>query len=139
MKKIFHLFWYGLNDQIGCWILILPLTENVSRGEALSKLAEQEFSRARQIDAQQDSPNRLEVFHWLMWGNNGENISGLKLPLLPVKCRPICWGRGIELTRMVRFSLMSFIQPTGGVTRRAGLRYLDKVSAQGVDYFPLAE
>ncbi|MCB1550595.1 MAG: hypothetical protein KDJ26_01200 [Alphaproteobacteria bacterium] len=40
----------------------LPLTENVSRGEALSKLAEQEFSRARQIDAQQDSPNRLESF-----------------------------------------------------------------------------
>lgn len=42
--------------------LCLPLTENVSRAEALSKLAEIEFSRARQIDAQQDSPNRLESF-----------------------------------------------------------------------------
>ncbi|OIN86851.1 MAG: hypothetical protein AUJ12_04375 [Alphaproteobacteria bacterium CG1_02_46_17] len=40
----------------------LPLTENVSRSEVLAKLAEQEFARARQIDAQQDSPNRLESF-----------------------------------------------------------------------------
>ncbi len=40
----------------------LPLTENVSRSEILAKLAEQEFARARQIDAQQDSPNRLESF-----------------------------------------------------------------------------
>ncbi|HNQ91701.1 MAG TPA: hypothetical protein PKI93_02095 [Alphaproteobacteria bacterium] len=40
----------------------IPLTENVSRSEVLSKLAEQEFTRARQIDAQQDSPNRIESF-----------------------------------------------------------------------------
>lgn len=40
----------------------LPLTENVSRVEVLAKLAEVEFTRARQIDAQQDSPNRLESF-----------------------------------------------------------------------------
>lgn len=40
----------------------LPLTENVARAEALSKQAEQEFIRARQIDSQQDSPNRLENF-----------------------------------------------------------------------------
>ena len=40
----------------------LPLTENVSRSEALARQAEQEFTRARQIDSQQDSPNRLENF-----------------------------------------------------------------------------
>ncbi len=40
----------------------LPLTENVSRAEALSKQAEIEFTRARQIDSQQDSPSRLENF-----------------------------------------------------------------------------
>ena len=40
----------------------LPLTENVSRAELLMKLAEQEFVRARQLDAQQDTPNRLESF-----------------------------------------------------------------------------
>lgn len=40
----------------------LPLTENTSRAETLAKLAEGEFIRARQIDAQQDSPNRLKNF-----------------------------------------------------------------------------
>jgi hypothetical protein len=40
----------------------LPLTENVSRAEALAKQADNEFIRARQIDSQQDSPNRLEHF-----------------------------------------------------------------------------
>lgn len=40
----------------------LPLTENVSRAEALSKQADNEFIKARQIDAQQDSPNRIEKF-----------------------------------------------------------------------------
>lgn len=40
----------------------IPLTENTSRAEALYNLAEQEFAKARQIDAQQDSPNRIENF-----------------------------------------------------------------------------
>jgi hypothetical protein len=40
----------------------IPVTESTSRAEALYRLAEQEFQRARQIDAQQDSPNRLESF-----------------------------------------------------------------------------
>lgn len=40
----------------------LPLTENVSRAEALSKQAETELVRARHIDSQQDSPNRIEHF-----------------------------------------------------------------------------
>ncbi len=40
----------------------IPVTENTSRGETLYKLAEMEFSRARQIDAQQDSPQRIENF-----------------------------------------------------------------------------
>jgi hypothetical protein len=40
----------------------IPITENTSRAEALYKLAEAEFQRARQIDAQQDSPNRIESF-----------------------------------------------------------------------------
>lgn len=41
---------------------VIPVTENNSRAEVFYKLAEQEFQRARQIDAQQDTPNRLERF-----------------------------------------------------------------------------
>lgn len=40
----------------------IPVTENTSRAEALYRLADLEFRRARQIDAQQDSPNRIERF-----------------------------------------------------------------------------
>ena len=40
----------------------IPLTENSSRAEALIGIADLEISRARQTDAQQDSPNRLESF-----------------------------------------------------------------------------
>lgn len=40
----------------------IPLTENTSRAETLYRLAEQEFQRARQIDAQQDSPMQIEDF-----------------------------------------------------------------------------
>lgn len=40
----------------------IPVTENTSRAEALFKMAETEFERARQIDAQQDSPGRIEDF-----------------------------------------------------------------------------
>lgn len=40
----------------------IPVTENTSRAEALFRLAEAEFARARQIDAQQDSPSRIEDF-----------------------------------------------------------------------------
>lgn len=40
----------------------IPLTENTSRAEALYRVAETEFARARQIDAQQDSPGRIENF-----------------------------------------------------------------------------
>ena len=42
--------------------LTIPLTENTSRAEAMFRLAEDEFGRARQIDAQQDTPGRLEDF-----------------------------------------------------------------------------
>lgn len=40
----------------------IPVTENTSRADALYRLSDIEFARARQIDAQQDSPNRLESF-----------------------------------------------------------------------------
>jgi hypothetical protein len=40
----------------------IPVTENTSRAEAMFRLADGEFQRARQIDAQQDSPNRIEDF-----------------------------------------------------------------------------
>jgi hypothetical protein len=42
--------------------LTIPVTESTSRAETAFKLAEMEYERARQIDAQQDSPNRLESF-----------------------------------------------------------------------------
>jgi hypothetical protein len=40
----------------------IPVTENTSRAEALYRMADIEFQRARQIDAQQDTPNRIEDF-----------------------------------------------------------------------------
>lgn len=40
----------------------LPLSENTARAASLAQLADQEFAKARQIDAQQDTPNRLENF-----------------------------------------------------------------------------
>ena len=40
----------------------IPVTENTSRADALYRMADVEFSRARQIDAQQDSPGRIENF-----------------------------------------------------------------------------
>lgn len=40
----------------------LPITESTSRAEALHKLAEDSFRRARLIDAQQDVPGRFEGF-----------------------------------------------------------------------------
>lgn len=40
----------------------IPVTENTSRAETLTRMAEQEFQRARQIDAQQDSPMQIEDF-----------------------------------------------------------------------------
>jgi len=40
----------------------IPVTEGTSRAEAMFRLAEIEFSRARQIDAQQDTPTRIEDF-----------------------------------------------------------------------------
>lgn len=40
----------------------LPLTENTARATFLAGAAEKEFARARQIDAQQDSPNRITRF-----------------------------------------------------------------------------
>lgn len=42
--------------------LCIPLTENTSRYETFLRLAETEFSRARQLDAQQDKPQRLRSF-----------------------------------------------------------------------------
>ena len=40
----------------------IPVTESTSRSNALYKLAKDEFAMARHIDAQQDSPNRIEDF-----------------------------------------------------------------------------
>lgn len=40
----------------------IPVTENTSRSESLYQIAEREFQRARQIDAQQDTPGRIENF-----------------------------------------------------------------------------
>ncbi len=40
----------------------IPVTENTSRADALFRLADIEFARARQIDAQQDSPGKIENF-----------------------------------------------------------------------------
>lgn len=40
----------------------IPLTESTTRAEAMYRMAETEFARARQMDAQQDSPSRLEQF-----------------------------------------------------------------------------
>ncbi|MCR9221989.1 MAG: hypothetical protein NXI21_17335 [Alphaproteobacteria bacterium] len=40
----------------------LPITESTTRTEALNKLAENAFRRARIIDAQQDTPVRFEGF-----------------------------------------------------------------------------
>ena len=40
----------------------IPVTESTSRAETLFRLADQEFKRARQIDAQQDSPNAIDNF-----------------------------------------------------------------------------
>ena len=41
----------------------IPVTENTSRAQAMFRLAEDDFARARQIDAQQDSPGRIEGFN----------------------------------------------------------------------------
>lgn len=40
----------------------IPVTESTSRSDVFYKLSKEEFARARQIDAQQDSPNHLEDF-----------------------------------------------------------------------------
>jgi hypothetical protein len=40
----------------------IPLTENTSRADAMYRLAELEFGRARQIDAQQDTPAAIDRF-----------------------------------------------------------------------------
>ena len=40
----------------------IPVTESTSRAKTLFDVSAQEFARARQIDAQQDTPNHLENF-----------------------------------------------------------------------------
>ncbi len=40
----------------------IPVTESTSRAEAHFRIADEEYERARQIDAQQDTPNRIEDF-----------------------------------------------------------------------------
>lgn len=39
--------------------LCVPLTENASRAEVMFKIADQEYARARSVDAQQDTPSRI--------------------------------------------------------------------------------
>ncbi|HBH27143.1 MAG TPA: hypothetical protein DDX54_07080 [Rhodospirillaceae bacterium] len=40
--------------------LCIPLTENTDRAAAMAALADDAFGRARQVDAQQDTPKRIE-------------------------------------------------------------------------------
>lgn len=40
----------------------IPITESTTRADMLYRQAEQEFFKARQIDAQQDTPGRIEDF-----------------------------------------------------------------------------
>lgn len=40
----------------------IPVTESTSRAEAMFRMAEREYERARQIDAQQDTPAALQSF-----------------------------------------------------------------------------
>ncbi len=40
----------------------IPLTESTTRAEGMYRMAEKEFARAKQIDAQQDTPSRIESF-----------------------------------------------------------------------------
>ena len=40
----------------------IPVTENTSRSDSLYNRAQEEFKRARQIDAQQDTPGRIEDY-----------------------------------------------------------------------------
>src|SRR5690606_1065157 len=40
----------------------IPLTESTSRAEVLFRLADQEYQRAKTIDAQQDTPGRIDNF-----------------------------------------------------------------------------
>ena len=41
----------------------IPVTESTSRSDTYYRIAQDEFARARQVDVQQDSPNRLENFN----------------------------------------------------------------------------
>ena len=40
----------------------IPLTESTSRSEVLFRLADQEFQRAKTIDAQQETPGSIEDY-----------------------------------------------------------------------------
>lgn len=42
--------------------LTIPITESTSRAESMFRIAENEYKRARQIDAQQDTPGKIENF-----------------------------------------------------------------------------
>ncbi|MCT4574833.1 MAG: hypothetical protein OIF36_00555 [Alphaproteobacteria bacterium] len=42
--------------------LCIPLTENTSRAQALQKIADYEFKKAKAIDSQQDTPNSFNDF-----------------------------------------------------------------------------
>ena len=42
----------------------IPLTENSSRAEALGRAAEEEFRRARLIDAQEETAGGLDLSSW---------------------------------------------------------------------------
>lgn len=42
--------------------LCIPLTESTTRAEMMTRLAEEELRRARLIDAQQDTPQRIDGF-----------------------------------------------------------------------------
>jgi len=40
----------------------IPVTENTSRADSMMSIADREYAKARQIDAQQDSPSQIDDF-----------------------------------------------------------------------------
>ena len=42
--------------------MTIPITENTSRAKSMADMADKAFKRARQIDAQSDTPQRIERF-----------------------------------------------------------------------------
>ncbi len=104
----------------------IPLTENSSRAEMLYRLAEAELRVARQADSQQASARVLESFPLISVRVDPCRPSSVQRPVSPrVNWRELL-GRGDlrAFENGARRLRNVFIQPTGGVTRRPGLRHV---------------